>query len=328
MDEFGVKISGIGSYTPEKRLTNADLEKMVDTSDEWITTRSGIKERRIAAPEQATSDLAYNAAKDAIDNAGVSPKELDLIILASATHDMLFPATACLVQEKLGAVNAGAFDLQIGCSGFMYAMATGAQFIINGTFKKVLVIGADTLSRFTNWKDRNTCVLFGDGAGAVVLEPTEKGKGLISFILGSKGAGAQFLKLQAGGSRLPASAETVEKELHYIQMAGNEVFKFAATIMDEASRKVLEKANIPINEVSLVIPHQANIRIINMAAERLKLPIEKFYINVDKYGNTSCASIPLALHEAIKDGRVKEGDILLMVGFGAGLSWASCLFRW
>jgi len=324
----GVKIKGLGVYVPEKLLTNQDLEKMVDTSDEWIKTRTGISERKIAADDQATSDLAYLAAKQALENSNTKPEEIQLIILASATFDYYFPATASIVQNKLGAHNAGAFDMEIGCSGFMYAVSVGAQFVSNGVYDKVLVIGADTLSRFTNWKDRNTCVLFGDGAGAVVLEPAEKGKGLLAFELGSKGSGGDLLKLPAGGSRLPASHETIEQDLHFIHMAGNEVFKFAATIMNESSKRVLEKANIKVEDVSLFVPHQANIRIIKMAAERLGISMDKVFVNVDKYGNTSCASIPIALYEAQKKGLIKENDIIVLVGFGAGLSWASCVVKW
>lgn len=323
-----VGITGVGAYAPVKKLTNFDLEKIVDTTDEWITTRTGIKERKIASENEATSDLAVKAAQMALEDAKINPSELDLIIVASVTHDMWFPATACIVQDKIGAKNAAAFDLEAGCSGFIYGMIVGSQFISSGSYKKVLVIGSDTLSKITDWKDRNTCILFGDGAGAAVLEPAKPGYGLLSFCLGAEGKGGELLKLEAGGSRLPATKETVEKGLHYLQMSGNDVFKFAVKIMEEASLSALEKAGIKPEQVDLFIPHQANIRIIEAASRRLKLPSEKVFVNVDKYGNTSCASVPLALHEAVKSKRITPGSLIVLVAFGAGLTWASAVIRW
>lgn len=321
-------IAGIGSYTPSKVLTNPDLEKIVETSDEWITTRTGIKERRMAEDSQATSDLSFEAAKEAIANAGIKPEEIDLIINASAIPDMIFPATACIVQNKLGAVNAAAFDMQAGCSGFIYALSAANTFIASGMYDTVLVIGADVLTRVTNWKDRNTCVLFGDAAGAVILKSASTGSGFLSFYLGAEGAGADLLKLPAGGTRMPASSETVSESLHYINMTGNEVFKFAVKIMGEASLKAIELAGLKPENIDCFVPHQANIRIIDAAIKRLKLDKDKVFINVDKYGNTSCGSVPLALYEAVKSGRIKKGDVVALVAFGAGLTWASTVLVW
>lgn len=323
-----VGITGLGSYVPEKILTNSDLEKIVDTSDEWIVDRTGIKERHIAAPEQATSDLAYEAAKQAIDDAGVTPEEIDLIIVATATPDMFFPSVACIIQDKLKATKAAAFDLAAGCSGFAYGLVVGSQFIKTGQYDKVLVVGAEALSKILDWNDRNTCVLFGDGAGAAVLEPVNKGCGILGIELGAEGAGGQFLKIPAGGSRLPASVETIQERMHYVHMAGNEVFKFAIKVMGEAAVKALESAGLTSQDVDCLIPHQANIRIIQSAAKRLKLPMDKVVVNVDKYGNTSAASIPIALKEAVDSGRVKKDDVVVLVGFGAGLTWASCVIKW
>ncbi|SDF77099.1 beta-ketoacyl-ACP synthase III [Sporolituus thermophilus] len=324
----GVGILGLGCYVPEKVLTNHDLEKMVDTTDEWIVERTGIRERRIADPDVATSDLATRAAERALSDAGISADELDLIIVATATPDMFFPSVACLVQDNLKATRAAAFDLAAGCSGFVYGLTVGAQFIKTGLYKKVLVIGAETLSKILDWTDRNTCVLFGDGAGAAVLSETEPGCGLIGFHLGADGSGGDLLKLPAGGSRLPSSVETVSQRLHFVHMNGNEVFKFAVKVMGEAAIKALENAGLGHQEVDCLIPHQANIRIIQSAAKRLKLPMDKVIVNVDKYGNTSAASIPIALEEAVQSGRVKNGDVVVLVGFGAGLTWASCVIKW
>jgi 3-oxoacyl-[acyl-carrier-protein] synthase-3 len=327
-NEMGVGILGLGIYVPEKILTNKDLEKMVDTSDEWIVERTGIRERRVVDPAMATSDLATRAAEKALAEAKVSPDEIDLIIVATATPDMFFPSTACLVQANLKAANAAAFDLAAGCSGFMYGMNTGAQFIKTGLYKKVLVVGAETLTRIMDYTDRNTCVLFGDGAGAVVLGACQPGCGIIGFHLGADGTGGDLLKLPAGGSRLPASAETVANRQHYVYMNGNEVFKFAVKVMGESAFKALENAGVTPADVDILIPHQANIRIIQSAAKRLKLPMEKVIVNIDRYGNTSSASIPIALREAIDDGRIKDGDVIVAVGFGAGLTWASCVIKW
>lgn len=327
-NEMGVGILGLGTYVPEKVLTNKDLEKMVDTSDEWIVERTGIRERRIAAPEQATSDLATIAAERALADAKTSPDEIELIIACTATPDMFFPSVACLVQANLQAANAAAFDLAAGCSGFMYGINTGAQFIKTGLYKKVLVVGAETLTRIMDYTDRNTCVLFGDGAGAVVLGECKSGCGIIGFNMGADGAGGDLLKLPAGGSRLPATAETVANRQHFVHMNGNEVFKFAVKVMGESAFKALDNAGLKAEDVDILIPHQANIRIIQSAAKRLKLPMEKVIVNVDRYGNTSSASIPIALREALDDGRVKDGDVIVAVGFGAGLTWASCVIKW
>ncbi len=327
MEKFFAKLSGIGSCVPSKVLSNQDLEKMVDTSDEWITTRTGIRERRIASPQETTSSLALEAARRALQMAQVDPRELDLIVVATVTPDMFFPATACLLQRELGAPQAACFDLEAGCTGFVYALVMAEKYLIGGGGNKALVVGAETLSKIVDWEDRTTCVLFGDGAGACVLEKTDH-PGLIASYLGSDGGGAHLLELPAGGSRIPASRESVEKRLHYIKMSGNEVFKFAVRIMEEASREVAKRAGVGLEEVALFIPHQANIRIVDSAARRLKIPQEKIFVNVHKYGNTSSASIPIALDEAYREGKIKEGDLVLLVGFGAGLTWGSALIRW
>lgn len=324
----GAGIIGVGSYVPEKVLTNADLEKMVDTTDEWITTRSGISERRIIADDQVTSDLALAASKRALESAGIGPEDLDLIICATITGDMPFPSTACLLQDKLGAPNTPAFDLQAGCSGWVYALSVGAQFVRSGAYDHVLVVGVDVLSRFTDWTDRSTCVLFGDAAGAAVLGPTTTDAGLLSFTLGSDGAGGELLKIDAGGSKMPTTEETVRDRMHFIKMEGREVFKFAVRIMGEASIKALEACGLATEDVDLFVPHQANTRIIDAAASRLGLPSEKVFINVQNYGNTSAASIPLALDEARRAGKIKQGDVIVCVGFGAGLTWAAAVLKW
>lgn len=323
-----VGIIGTGKYVPEKILTNSDLEQMVDTNDEWIVSRTGIRERHIAAPEEATSDLAYKASLAALESAGLAPEDLDLIIVATITPDTAFPSTACILQDKLGAKGAAAFDLSAACSGFVYSLATAVGFIQNGMYNNALIIGADTLSRITDYTDRNTCVLFGDGAGAVVVGEVPEGRGFLSFDLGAEGAGGGLLKLEGGGSRLPASQETVDNKKHYIYMNGREVFKFAVRVMGTATEKVLEKAGLDKTDIDLFVPHQANIRIIQSAMQRLELPPEKVVVNVDKYANTSAASIPLALVEAAEEGRMKEGDHVLMVGFGGGLTWGASVLVW
>ncbi|HEX3033002.1 MAG TPA: beta-ketoacyl-ACP synthase III [Bacillota bacterium] len=321
-------VTGIGIGIPDKILCNAELEKMVDTSDEWITSRSGIKERHIAEQGTNTSDLAVKAAREALADAGLQPAELDLIIVATATPDYLFPATACVVQDKLGAVNAVAFDLGAGCTGQIYALTVATQFINTGMYRNVMVIGAEVMSRVMNWEDRTTCVLFGDGASALVLQPVSSGKGVLACGLGTDGSGVSLLYQPAGGSAMPASAETVEKNLHSLQMVGKEVFKFAVRTIVEVSETVLAKAGLNMDDVDWFIPHQANTRIIDAAAKRLELPMEKVVINVDRYGNTSAASIGIALAEIIREGKVKDGDILLLVGFGAGLTYGGILLRW
>ncbi|MEK4474401.1 beta-ketoacyl-ACP synthase III [Paenibacillus sp. FSL R7-0048] len=323
-----VGIIGTGKYVPEKILTNSDLEKIVETNDEWIVSRTGIRERHIAAPHEATSDLAYEAALKALDSAGMKTEDLDLIIIATVTPDSSFPSTACILQDKLGAKGAAAFDLSAACSGFVYSLATAVGFIQNGMYNNALIIGADTLSRITDYTDRNTCVLFGDGAGAVIIGEVPEGRGFQSFDLGAEGSGGNLLKLEAGGSRLPASQQTVEDKKHFIYMNGREVFKFAVRVMGSATERVLTKAGLGKEDIDLFVPHQANIRIIQSAMQRLDLPPEKCVINVDKYANTSAASIPLALVEAAEEGRMKEGDTVLMVGFGGGLTWGASVLIW
>ncbi|MGE6573720.1 beta-ketoacyl-ACP synthase III [Paenibacillus xylanexedens] len=323
-----VGIIGTGKYVPEKILTNSDLEKMVDTNDEWIVSRTGIKQRHIAAPDQATSDLAYEAAIKALESAGMTGSDLDLIIVATITSDSSFPSTACILQDKLGAKGAAAFDLSAACSGFVYGLASATSFIQSGMYNNALVIGADCLSRITDYTDRNTCVLFGDGAGAVVVGEVPEGRGFKAFDLGAEGAGGSLLQMEGGGSRLPASTETVEDKKHYIQMNGREVFKFAVRVMGTATIEVLRKAGMERTDVDLFVPHQANIRIIQSAMQRLELPEEKVVVNVDKYANTSAASIPLALVEAAEEGRMKAGDTVLMVGFGGGLTWGASVLVW
>jgi len=323
-----VGIIGTGSFVPERILTNFDLEKMVDTSDEWIRTRSGISERRIVSEDMATSDIATEAAKKALEKANLSPCDIDLIIVATVTPDMNFPATACIVQKNIGAKNAAAFDIEVGCSGFIYALAIACQFVSTGFYKNILIIGAETLSKIVNWKDRNTCVLFGDGAGAAIVSQVEDGLGILSLYLGADGNGGEFLKMPAGGSRMPATKETVERNLHSIFMDGGEVFKFAVKIMANASFEALQRANIQKEDLDLLIPHQANIRIIESAAKRLELPPEKVFVNLHKFGNMSAASIPVALDEASAIGKLKKGNTVLLVAFGAGLTWASCVLKW
>ncbi|MEK3982455.1 beta-ketoacyl-ACP synthase III [Paenibacillus sp. FSL K6-3166] len=323
-----VGVIGTGKYVPEKILTNSDLEKIVETNDEWIVSRTGIRERHIAAPHEATSDLAYEAALKALDSAGMKAEDLDLIIIATVTPDSAFPSTACILQDKLGAKGAAAFDLSAACSGFVYSLATAVGFIQNGMYNNALIIGADTLSRITDYTDRNTCVLFGDGAGAVIIGEVPEGRGFQSFDLGAEGSGGNLLKLEAGGSRLPASQQTVEDKKHFIYMNGREVFKFAVRVMGSATERVLTKAGLGKEDIDLFVPHQANIRIIQSAMQRLDLPPEKCVINVDKYANTSAASIPLALVEAAEEGRMKEGDTVLMVGFGGGLTWGASVLIW
>lgn len=321
-------IVGVGVGIPETVLTNHDLEQRIDTSDEWIVTRTGIRERRIAPAHVATSDLAAQAAEQALRNAGKSAQDVDLIVVATATPDMPWPSTACLVQAKIGASRAVAFDLNAVCSGFVYALWIAAQAVETGAYRCVLVIGADILSRQVNWEDRSTCVLFGDGAGAVVLAPVQEPYGVLSGVLGADGTGAPLLNVPAGGTREPLSPDVIARKRHTIQMRGREVFKFAVTIMGEVAVQALEKAGISPEEVSLFIPHQANIRIIQAAAERLNLPMERVFVNVDRYGNTSAASIPIAIYEAWAQGRLKKGDLAVVVGFGAGLTWGACVIRW
>lgn len=323
-----VGIVGTGSYVPEDVLTNADLEKMVDTNDEWIVTRTGIKERHIAKKGEPLSELCYRAAVRALEDAKVAPEEVDMVIVPTVTADYAFPATACLVADRLGAKNAAAFDMEAGCSNFLYGVTIGSQFITTGMYKTVLVIAADTLSKIVNWEDRSTCVLFGDGAGAVVLQQVEEGYGFLSFELGSDGSGGHLLSQPGGGSANPATVETVEKKMHTIHMAGGEVFKFAVRIMGDVAVKVLDKAGLSKKDVDFLIPHQANTRIIDAAAKRIDIEPERVVANLHRYGNMSGASIPVALDEAVKEGKIAYGDILLMVGFGAGLTWGGSVLKW
>ncbi|MGO0061782.1 beta-ketoacyl-ACP synthase III [Brevibacillus fluminis] len=323
-----VGILGTGSYTPERVLTNADLEKMVETNDEWIVTRTGIRERRISSKEQASSDLAYEAAQRALKKANITAEELDMIIVATVTPDMMFPSTACILQDKLGAKKASALDISAACTGFLYGITTASQFIANGMYRYVLVIGVESLSKITNYEDRNTCVLFGDGAGAAILGPVPEGYGFKAFDLGADGSGGELLNLPAGGSRMPATAETVEQGLHYLYMAGSEVFKFAVRVMNSATETVLEKAGLEKDSIDLLVPHQANLRIIDAAVKRFGLSEDKVAINLDRYGNMSSASIPVALDEAVAAGRVNEGDNVVLVGFGGGLTWGAALLTW
>lgn len=324
-----VRIAGWGKYLPERIMPNAELEALVDTSDEWIRARTGIGERRVAAPEETTCTLAVHAAREALAQAGLTPHDVDLVVVATCTPDYSnMPSTASLVQHALGADRAGAFDLNAVCSGFLYSLVTASQFVISGAYDTVLVVGAETFTRILDWQDRSTCVLFGDAAGAVVLRPTDEPGGLISFVLGSDGAGACSLYVPAGGSRQPASAQTVAERQHYVKMQGREVFRFATTVVPESVNQALAKAGLTTDDVSLLIPHQANVRIIDAAVRRLKLREDVAFSNVERYGNTSAASIPVALCEAIDAGRVSSGDTLVMAGFGAGLSWASAVWRW
>ncbi len=322
------QIIGWGAYVPRRVVTNADIAELVDTSDEWIVERTGIRERRLAAPEETTASMAIAAAERALASASADPLAIDLIIVATATPDYMFPATACLVQRGIGASRAAAFDLGAGCSGFIYALAMGAHAIEAGACRQVLVIGAETLSRITNWSDRGTCVLFGDGAGAVLLGQAHNPGGILATHLGADGAGADWLILPAGGSRKPASAETVAQNLHTIQMDGQKVFRFATKIIPDATRKVLERVGLSVADVDVVIAHQANARILQAAAERLGVPTEKMYANIDRYGNTSAASIPIALCEAADEGRLQPGQRVVLVGFGAGLTWGAALVEW
>ena len=321
-------ISGVGSYVPARILTNADLEKMVDTSDEWITTRTGIKERRVAARNEYTSDMAVKAAQRAMKMAGVTAEQIDLIAVATITPDMPFPSTACLVQQKLGARRAAAFDLEAACSGFIYGLEIGQQFIMSRTYDTVLVIGAEKLSSIVNWQDRNTCVLFGDGAGAAVLQNRPLAHGLLTAVMGADGGKANLLFMPGGGSRSPASAETVAGKLHYLQMEGRETFKNAVQAMCTAAQEALRRCELDISKIKCVIPHQANRRIIDAVGERLGATPEQLFVNVNRYGNTSAASVAIALDEAVASGKVQRGDLILLVVFGAGLTWGAAVIEW
>ena len=328
MSDISAGIIGVGMYAPEKVLTNAELAGMLNVTEEWIESMSGIRERHIAAPSQAASDLGAIAAQRALARAGVSPDEVDLIIVSTSTPDMQFPSTACLIQERLGVKNIPAFDLTAVCSGFVYALTVGAQFIANEFYRTVLVIGTEAVSRVINWSDKDTCMLIGDGAGAVVLRQVPSGYGILSAKLGADGSGASFMMVPAGGSRKPATAEVIEQKMNKIQMNGSEVFKFAMKKLPEVTEQALELANLHTEDLKLIIPHQANRRIIEAAARRMDLPLEKFLLNVEHYGNTSSATIPIALHEALETGRIESGDLIALTGFGGGLTWGSLIMRW
>ena len=321
-------IEAVGAYVPERVLTNADLEKMVDTTDEWIRTRTGIEQRRMAAADEFTSDIATKAAKIALQRANISPEQVDLIIVATITPDMPFPSTACLVQQKLGAVRAAAFDIEAACSGFIFALEIGQQFIMSRTYNTVLVIGAEKLSSIINWQDRNTCVLFGDGAGAAVLQNRPNTHGLLTACMGSDGTRADLLAMPGGGSRCPATIDSVSKGLHFLRMDGKETFKNAVNAMLTAAREALRRCELDISQIKLIIPHQANRRIIDAVAERLDAKPEQVFVNLHKYGNTSAASVAIALDEAVQEGKIQRGDLILLVVFGAGLTWGAAVIEW
>ncbi len=329
MEATRARILGIGAYSPEKVLTNHDLEKMVDTSDEWIVERTGISERHIAADDEASSDLATQAGRRAIADAGLTADDIDLLICASVTGDMPFPATACFVQANLGLKNAAAFDIAAGCTGFLYGLNLAQGLIRSGAYKRILLIGGEVLSRTLDWTDRATCVLLGDSAGAVVLGPAAEDEGgILATRIASDGTKAELLYIPGGGSRNPASHQTVDDRLHYFKMNGRETFKHATRNMAAIAKQVLEDSGLGLDDVNLLVPHQANLRIITYIAEQLGVPMEKVYTNVQRYGNTSSASIPLALTEARERGKLKKGDVVLMVAFGTGLTWGATLLRW
>ena len=321
-------IAGVGSFVPARVMTNAELATLVETSDEWITSRTGIKERRIAAADEFTSDMAFHAAERALASAGVTPGQIDLIIVATITPDMLFPSTACLVQHKLGAKKAMAFDIEAACSGFVYALEIGRKFIESGSATNVLVIGAEKISSIIDWTDRATCVLFGDGAGAAVLQHRPGARGIITTCLASDGTKGEFLCMPGGGSRIPATTESVSTRQHFLRMNGKDTFKSAVNAMVAVGFEALEKAGLTINDIKLVIPHQANLRIISAVGERLGVSAEKTFVNLDRYGNTSAASVAIALDEAVTTGRLVRGDLVLLLVFGAGLTWGSALIEW
>ncbi|MHB1767142.1 MAG: beta-ketoacyl-ACP synthase III [Phycisphaerae bacterium] len=329
MARFGAYISGSGSCVPQRRLTNADLEKLVDTNDEWIVQRTGIRERRVVSNGESTVTLALHAAQKALENAKISADDLDLIIVATLTPELITPSTACLLQEKLGIKrHIGAFDMGAACSGFVYSIATASQFIQTGAYKNILIVGAETLTRIVDYTDRGTCILFGDGAGAVVLSATEdSSRGIQAFELGADGMDGEMLYVPAGGSRLPASAETILNRQHYLKMNGREIYKFAVHQMTSSLKKAMEACNLTAADVKLVVPHQVNQRIIDSATEKMGFPKDKVFVNIDRYGNTSAASVPLALDEALRAGACGPGDWIIMVAFGAGLTWASATVK-
>jgi 3-oxoacyl-[acyl-carrier-protein] synthase-3 len=322
------RITGTGSYAPKKIITNHDLEKLVDTSDEWITERTGIKERRIAEKGQATSDLAYEASRKALKAAGIGAEELDLILVATMTPDKILPSMGCVLQEKLGAKNAASFDIYAACSGFIYGMSVANAFIKSEMHKNILLVGAEILSRFTDWEDRTTCILFGDGAGAVVIQRHAGKRGILSTHLHSDGALGDLIEVPGGGAQHPASHDTIRKRMHFIKMKGNETFKSAVRSLEGVVQEALDHNKVKPEDIDFLVPHQANLRIIQAMAQRLNMPMEKVVLTLPKYGNTSAASIPMALDEAVRDGRIRENHLLLFEAFGGGLTWASALVRW
>jgi 3-oxoacyl-[acyl-carrier-protein] synthase-3 len=324
---YNVMIKSTGAYLPEKVLTNKDLEKMVDTSDEWITSRTGIKTRRIAAENEATSDMAYHAAKIALERAEMDPQDIELILVGTITPDMFFPSTGCWVQDKLGAKNAVAMDISAACSGYIYALVIASKFIETGIYKNALIIGAEKLTSIVDWEDRATCVIFADGAGASVLTPSNGQSKLMAFDMGTDGSYGQELLIPAGGSKMPASIETVTNKMHSIKMNGNTIFKVAVNKMRETFTKSMEKAGVTVEDITLLIPHQANLRIIDALRSFLRLPKEKVYVNIDRYGNTSAASIAIALNEVNEQGLIHRGDIIGFAAFGGGLTWGSAIIR-
>lgn len=323
-----VQIKGTGHGLPAKVLSNQRLESIVDTSSEWILERTGIEERRIGDKNTATSDLCYEAAHMCLEQAHLDPGDIDMIIVATVTPDMLFPSTACIVQERLGAGNASAFDIEAGCTGFLYALTIAEKFLLASSYENILVIGSDMLSKITDYQDRSTCILFGDGAGAAVLGKGASDNGIITTLIGADGTGGNLLHMPAGGSKLPSDAYTVANRLHYIKMNGNEVFRFATKIITEVSNRLLQQSGLQYQDIDLFIPHQANLRIIKTAMKHMHIPIEKTLINIDQFGNMSSASIPVALSMAAQEGRIKPGDLILTVAFGAGLTYGGALIRW
>lgn len=324
----GIGIIGTGSFLPHKVMKNCDLEKIVDTSDEWITARTGIRERRILEEGKAASDMGIEASKRALEDAGLDPLDVDLVIVATMSGDMITPSTACIVQDKLGCKNAGAFDISAACSGFMYSLSVAYGLIKSGVYKNILLVATEAMSRILDWEDRGTCILFGDGAGAAVVSEVPEGYGILGLELGSDGSGKDHLLIPSGGSRKPTTHQTLENREQYLKMEGSEVFKFAVRKIDETCKILLEKSGLNPSDIDLFIPHQANTRIIDSAVKKLKISREKTFVNLDKYGNMSAASIPVALDEALKQGRIKDGDNILLVGFGGGLTWGSSILKW
>jgi 3-oxoacyl-[acyl-carrier-protein] synthase-3 len=326
--DFRAGIAGVGMCVPDRIVTNDDLAQRIDTNDQWIVARTGIRERRVAPPEMATSDLAVGAAERALVDAGLDAAELDLVLCATTSGDYVWPATACVIQNRIGALRAAAFDLGAACSGFCYGLATAAGFIQSGAMRRILVIGADMLTKQLNWDDRSTCILFGDGAGAAVVTPCAPDEGILASALGADGSGVEAVWVPAGGTRTPITAEGVDAHLNCLTMRGQEVYRFAVKIVPEVVTEALKRACLHPRDISLLVLHQANIRIVNAAAERLDIPPERLFVNLDRYGNTSAASVPMALAEAAQQKRLKRGDIVVTVGFGAGLTWAANVIRW